>query len=122
MLKGCDIVRDTKDIFLTPKAYKLLRRIEKGEAVTWGDIDGTEEGNCLSCFELVYVSRTKENLRITEAGRQVLLREAYDKQQTRKEHRHNWLIAVFSTVGGAVLSKPLWEAIEWLTAWLVRIL
>lgn len=112
---------DTKDIFLTQKAYKLLRRIEKGEVVNWDDIDGTEEGNCLSCFELVYVSRTKGNLQITETGRQVLLREAYNKQQTRKEHRHNWLIAIFSTIGGALLSKPIWAGIEWLINWLSQI-
>lgn len=35
--------------------------------------------------------------------------KAARQKQTRKNHMHDWLIAIFSALAGAFLSKPLWE-------------
>ena len=36
------------------------------------------------------------------------------KQSKRKAYRHDWSIAIFSTLLGALVSRPLWEFIDWI--------
>lgn len=44
-----------------------------------------------------------------------MLNEAKDKQRVKEQRIHDWKIAVFTTFGGALLSKPLWDfAIPWI--------
>lgn len=35
-------------------------------------------------------------------------------KEKRIQHRHDWAIAIFSTLGGALLSQPLWSALNFL--------
>lgn len=49
---------------------------------------------------------------ITSDGRNYLTYVSTLKRARRKEHLHDWLIAIFSAICGALLSEPLWELIR----------
>lgn len=38
--------------------------------------------------------------------------ERKELEKERRQFRHDWKIAVFSTLAGALLSRPIWEGIE----------
>ena len=50
--------------------------------------------------------------RITTTGKLYLAYASSREHIRRKEHTHDWLIAIFSTIGGALLSEPLWNIIH----------
>ncbi len=51
---------------------------------------------------------------ITDRGKDLL--EYYNgKDLDRKKHySHEWKIAIFTVLGGALLSRPLWSGIDWI--------
>lgn len=111
-----------KDIHLSKRALRLLKRISKGKYVDWTSVERSAEYKTLVYFVLVDHQRGTKIGSITEKGLQVLLSHQHADDDRKQEHRHNWLIAVFSTLGGALLSKPLWDGIEWLTELIQEIL
>lgn len=58
----------------------------------------------------LFGSRTGE-IRITDPGRDFLLYIDGKQADERADRRHDWLIALLSTFGGALLSQPLWDLI-----------
>ena len=49
---------------------------------------------------------------ITMDGKNYLAYLSNIKRARRKEHAHNWIIAIFSAIFGALLSEPLWALIR----------
>ncbi len=50
---------------------------------------------------------------------------AYFKDQQQKikdKNAHDWKIAIFSSVGAALLSRPLWAGIDWIVSMIRRLL
>ena len=48
--------------------------------------------------------------------------EAREDKRQRQKFAHDWKIAVFSAVAGALLARPLWAGIDWLIDWAGRLL
>lgn len=111
-----------KDIRLSRKALRLLNRIANGKELDWTSVEKTVEYKTLTYYSLVGHSLGNQTGTVTEKGMQVLLCHRYAEEDRRQEHWHNWLIAIFSTFGGALLSKPVWVGIEWLIGWLKEII
>lgn len=38
----------------------------------------------------------------------------WELEKERRQFRHDWKIAVFSAFAGALLSRPLWDGLDWL--------
>lgn len=47
---------------------------------------------------------------ITDRGK----RYFQDKDEKKRSFRHDWRIAIFSAISGALLSEPLWACLRWL--------
>lgn len=105
---------EAKDIQLSKGMAKLLKRLEREDSVDWEEIESTAEAKSLYYYALIYISRSGKYASITEKGRQVLLHYENAADERREERLHNWLIAIFSTIGGALLSKPIWTVLEWI--------
>lgn len=104
---------EVKDIQLTKKAMKLLKTISDAKNYEVSSISDSDAFKLLLEYELVSFSRNGQWVYIVPKGTQVLLRYENEKRARSQEHRHNWRIAIFSTLGGAILSKPIWDIIDW---------
>lgn len=51
-------------------------------------------------------------LYLTDAGKQFLNLTRDREDREKRRFRHDWKIATFSALAGALLSKPLWSGIE----------
>lgn len=38
----------------------------------------------------------------------------WELEKERRQFRHDWKIAVFSAFAGALISRPLWDGLDWL--------
>lgn len=83
-----------------PQAEKLIRQGLARESVTLELKDGTTEETHWHA------------LHITQRGTDYLAFYKRTKQTETRAFWNDWLIAIFSTVAGALLSKPLWDCIE----------
>lgn len=110
-----------KDIHLSKNGYRLLKKISKGKSLDWVAVEKTLEYKSLTYFSLIDHRCGSKDGSLTEKGLQVLLSHQHAEEDRKEEHRHNWLIAVFSTLGGAILSKPMWDGIDWLIEWIQEI-
>lgn len=67
-----------------------------------------------------YICYTKErdgkiyDITPTDSGLSYFEKEDDDAAKTKKIFTHEWKIAIFSAITGALLSKPLWAFFEWL--------
>lgn len=52
----------------------------------------------------------------SESGLSYFEREADDKAKRKEEHIHNWKLAIFSALVGALASEPLWAGIRFLAS------
>lgn len=111
-----------KDIHLNKNAFRLLKKISKGKSLNWVSIEETPEYKTLIYFGLISHTHGHKTGEITEKGFQVLLHRQHADDDRKQEHRHNWFIAIFSTLGGAILSRPLWDGIELLIEWVQKII
>ena len=90
--------------------YGYLRELKKAGAITYPDVG--------------YPSCT---VTITTPGKEILeteLRQEKERNGTderiKRIFRHEWYIAIFSAIAGALLSRPLWSGIEWIVALLSK--
>ena len=66
-----------------------------------------------------YISYTKErdgkiyDITPTDSGLSYFEKEADEKEKIRREFMHDWKIALFSAIAGALLSEPLWFFLKW---------
>lgn len=66
-----------------------------------------------------YITYTKErngkiyDIRPTDVGIHYFETTEDEKAERKKIFAHEWKIAVFSALAGALLSQPLWSFIEW---------
>lgn len=51
-------------------------------------------------------------IRITDAGRRYLITEPYRIADEKRQRRHEWMLAIFSTLVGALASEPIWVLIK----------
>lgn len=51
-------------------------------------------------------------VKINDTGKDYLAYSKMATEESRKNRLHDWHIAIFSTLGGALLSKPIWEGID----------
>lgn len=51
---------------------------------------------------------------IRERGQNYLRYKDNEKSNERRANFHDWKIAIFSAFAGALLSRPLWDGIDWL--------
>lgn len=59
---------------------------------------------------------TCEIVKINDNGNFYLAYKKMEAEEKRKSNLHDWKITIFSTIGGALLSRPLWDSIEWILA------
>lgn len=52
----------------------------------------------------------------SESGLSYFEREADDKAKRKEKHIHNWKLAIFSALFGALASEPLWTGIRFLAS------
>ena len=109
-----------KEIYLSKSDLRILEKLERDNHVEWASIETVVQHTALEHYDLVVPSRSGKYAILTQEGRQVLLQYREEKQNQRSEHAHNWYIAIFSTIGGALLSEPLWAGIRWLISWLSK--
>lgn len=60
--------------------------------------------------------RTRDNkgsyIVLTDRGRSYFEEQSDERAQIRKQQRHDWLIAIFSALAGALASEPIWNLIH----------
>lgn len=105
---------DFDQIHLTDAELAALRRSIHNEI----PLTGNER---LRTFKLVdelyshvpgYMSVGKGRCIINDRGRDYLTFLEHRERAIRREYRHDWKITVFSALGGALLSEPLWDLIR----------
>ena len=79
----------------------------------------------LITYQLELLQDEEKTIRLTEKGRCYFVDQAEaeekekrieqrESRRQKKQFAHDWKIAIFSALAGAVLSKPIWAGIEWL--------
>lgn len=110
------VTTPAKDILLSKRALKLLRQISVKDIRYSDELWNTPECRELAYYSLVFPVFHGEKsrvLQITDKGRQVLL--WYDSRIN--DLAHDWKIAIFSAISGALLSQPLWALIHAFVNW-----
>lgn len=79
---------------------------------------GTDVNQIVSILKSMGLITLKDHnmIVLTDAGRCYFENQIDTESAIRKEHAHNWLIAVFSAIAGAFASEPLWKALHWLAS------
>lgn len=49
---------------------------------------------------------------ISDHGQSYLIFLDHQEQDRKEQRTHDWKVALFSTIGGALLSDPLWETLR----------
>lgn len=82
-------------------------------------VDAVQVCETLAAMGLIeYTSDKKDDCKfisITDSGKCYFQVE----EEKKREFRHDWRIAVFSAVFGALLSEPLWAVLRWLVKYLL---
>lgn len=125
-MKDWERKRDAKTddfpmICLSKEELRLLRRIIKeGKDYIKVDENNIDHATRLRDFDFIRIMRTdcpgKESVQFCEIRARGITYSNYIDAEKRKEKRsraHDWKIAVFSVLGGAFLSAPLWAFIRW---------
>ena len=107
------------EIYLSKSDIRILKKLERNSQIEWSSIETAVHETSLEYCDLVVPSRSGKYATLTMEGRQALMQYRNAKQRQRSEHIHNWYIAIFSTIGGALLSEPLWAGIRWLISQLL---
>lgn len=104
------------DIPLTRQELRALRRCQTEPIPLAGNERLVRHKLACEIIEPVqgYFGNRTGKLEISDNGRDYLIAYAARQKELREARRHDWLIALLSTFGGAVLSKPLWDAFEWI--------
>lgn len=108
------------DIPLTRQELRALRRCQTEPIPLAGNECLVRHKLACEIIEPVqgYFGNRTGKLEITDFGIDYLRhldRQAADLRQAR---RHDWLIALLSTFGGALLSKPVWAVLSTVVDWL----
>lgn len=79
------------------------------------DIDAEQTVKILASKGLLkynyFESRTRDKfISVTDAG----LHYFEDQAEEKRRIRHEWRIAIFSALAGALVSEPLWTVIRWI--------
>lgn len=106
-------MKDFSQIRLSKAELKLLRSV-KSSSAPFPD----EHYERLMQHDFIEPSEFPSEGRIkmiaTDRGIDYLAFADSLEASERKNRRHEWLIAIFSTFGGAFLSAPLWDLVHWL--------
>lgn len=106
------------DISLTPDELKALKKLSKRSIrISPNDI---KKYSRLKRFAFISMELRNSGageivlIRLEDRGRDYLLYTKGGEAKEKRGYSHDWKIAVFSTFAGAVLSKPLWAAFDWI--------
>lgn len=82
------------------------------------DVSSEQIIETLSAMGLITYTKERDgkiyDIRPSNLGLHYFESEADEQAKVRKVFLHEWKIAVFSALAGALLSRPLWAAIGWL--------
>ena len=107
------------EIFLSRKDMRTLKKAEKTIVST----ELCEDLLLLGFVEEVkthipgYRPKSNGTAQITALGSRYLKYIKEKRNKIKGEHLHDWLIPIFSVLGGALLSKPIWNGIDCLIKW-----
>ena len=97
-------VKRLKQLMLYPEG--LPRSKEDHDLINYRLIDSMHYINSDKTGTTVY--------RINTDGKEYLKWLTFREREKQSDRRHDWIIALFSVLAGAVLSRPLWETIDWI--------
>lgn len=108
------------DISLTRQELRALRRCKTVPIPLAGNERLVRHKLAHEIIEPVpgYFGTRTGKIEISDLGIDYLVRIDNQAADLREDRRHDWYIALLSTFGGALLSKPLWNAIERLFDWI----
>lgn len=108
---------DFDKIILTKKQIKRLMQLTEFPS----GLPRAEEDHDLIEYRLIdgihYINSDRTGTtvyRINTDGKEYLKWHACREREKQSDRRHNWIVAIFSVLAGAALSRPLWETIDWI--------
>ena len=107
-------------IVLTAKQEKRLKEIAKAPE----GLPNIPEDAALYNQHLIhcdFLQPKPRNSVVTEKGKAYLIKLERSRKEKASDRFHNWLVAIFSVIAGAALSRPLWETIDWLLGIIARL-
>lgn len=106
-------MNDFESITLTRKELRRLKSLAKApNGLPRAPEDGTLFNNDL--IECPRFGAPPHPYFISVRGKEYLAYLGHRKKDKSSDRRHDWVIAIFSVIVGAVLSRPLWQIIDWL--------
>lgn len=106
-------------IRLNEDDFEFLVKIEKSKDFVFIDEKNKSRATRLRDFDFIVIKKTdspeKENFSFCEIrtrGKNYLDYVRDEKNREKRQRAHNWRIAIFSAVTGALLSEPLWAIIR----------
>lgn len=109
---------DFSKIVLSKRDISLLKDVRDGIA-TYADpgIDNLIKLGLVTTDFVIQSSyepnNTNQTISLTDNGITYLVYVENTNADRRREYRHDWMLAIFSVIGGALLSDPLWSFINW---------
>ena len=92
---------------------QLLNNPPRGNKFNPAD-DSDRLQNLLSCNLLSGSANAYGTIALTPAGLKHLDDHLQKVADRRKQFAHDWRLALFSVIGGALLSDPLWILLRWI--------
>ena len=85
-----------------------------------GNADVKTVIDVLKSMELITYERWKDgtihSIAPSESGKSYFEREEDEKAKRKETFRHDWKIALFSALAGALASEPLWKVLNYLAS------
>ncbi len=111
---------DFPEIALDKPTLRLLKKIKASEEEEFA-VDETDRhrAKMLLSSDFVTVKYFADSngiiksCKIRERGIHYLNYLSAEKSKERRQYAHNWKIAIFSALAGALLSEPIWSLIRW---------
>ncbi|MBP3304909.1 MAG: hypothetical protein J6L24_02965 [Oscillospiraceae bacterium] len=103
-----------EQIYLTDAELAALRRSIHNEI----PLEGNERLRTYKLVDELYsyvpgrMPVRKDRCIISDRGWDYLIFLEHQERDIRREYRHDWKIALFSALGGALISEPLWDLIR----------
>lgn len=106
---------DFDSIVLTKKELRRLEQLSNAP----GGLPRAVEDQTLYNRKLIFCEHYRNDngtgsslYFISQDGKDYLGQKKRNDRTERKGRQHDWIIAIFSLIAGAILSRPLWETID----------
>lgn len=85
-----------------------------------------EHGTRSAVSDLLHAEITDDGERylvyIEDTEKRSLDDQKKDAEKEKRQFRHDWKIAIYSSVVGALLSRPIWDGIDWIAKLITSLL